>query len=139
MQYSIGVLSKKTGCATQTVRYYEKIGLLSAPHRTSGNQRRYNAKHMEQLSFIRHGRELGFSLDSLRELMNLALAPQSSCKIADSIARKQLEEVNSRLTRLNALKLELERMVQECSHNNIATCRVLEVLSDHALCSFHSQ
>ena len=138
MQYSIGTLSQKTGCASQTVRYYEEIGLLSPSRRTEGNQRRFSEHHLEQLTFIRHGRELGFSLDSLRELMELATSPGASCETADSIAHRQLEEVNSRIERLNALKVELERMVYDCNHNKVATCRVLEVLSNHALCNAHS-
>ncbi len=138
MSYSIGTLSQNAGCASQTIRYYEEIGLLSPPSRTEGNQRRFTDKHMEELTFIRHGRELGFSLDALRELMHMASKPQASCHVADSIARKQLEEVNSKITRLNALKVELERMVVECNHGNIATCRVLEILSNHELCKSHS-
>ncbi|MBV1904569.1 MAG: helix-turn-helix domain-containing protein [Pseudomonadales bacterium] len=138
MQYTIGTLSQIAGCASQTIRYYEKIGLLSPSMRTNGNQRRFNSHHIEQLTFIRHGRELGFSLDVLRELLDLTSAPQSSCGAADSIARRHLEEVNSRLERLNALKIELERMIDECMHNQVASCRVLEVLSNHALCNSHS-
>ena len=138
MSYSIGTLSQNAGCASQTIRYYEKIGLLSPSRRTEGNQRRFTDKHMEELTFIRHGRELGFSLDALGELIQMADKPQSSCHIADSIARKQLDEVNSRIERLNALKIELERMVHECNHGKVATCRVLEVLSNHALCKSHA-
>jgi len=138
MSYSIGTLSQNAGCARQTIRYYEKIGLLSPSTRTQGNQRRFSDKHIEELTFIRHGRELGFSLDALRELIQMTDKPQVSCHVADSIARKQLEEVDSRIERLNALKIELERMVLECNHGNVATCRVLEVLSNHALCKSHS-
>ena len=135
MQYSIGLLSKQTGCASQTIRYYEQIGLLPPSRRTEGNQRRFTDTHLECLKFIRHGRELGFSLDALRDLLDMANAPQSSCEAADSIARRQLEDVNSRIERLSALKLELERMIAECTGNNVATCRVLEVLSNHTLCN----
>ena len=130
-EMAIGDLSRQTGCNVQTIRYYEQVGLMPEPARTSGNQRRYGVRHAERLAFIRHGRELGFSLDAIRQLLGLVDDPERSCATADGIARAQLEQVEGRIARLQALKRELERMVEECRGGRIADCRVIEVLADH--------
>ena len=131
---TIGDLSRETGCKVQTIRYYEKIGLMPEPERTAGNQRRYNIGHRDRLAFIRHGRQLGFPLEAIRELLSLADHPEKPCDEADTIARRQLKQVEQRLVRLEALRIELNRMIRECSGGQTADCRVLEVLSDHSEC-----
>lgn len=132
--FSIGDLAKETGCKVQTIRYYEQIGLMPAPVRSAGNQRRYRQKHAERLAFIRHSRELGFPLDAIRALLSLADDPNQSCEAADGIARAQLEQVDRRIARLQALKAELARMVRQCNGGRICECRVIEVLADHSKC-----
>ena len=102
--------------------------------RTAGGQRRYFEKDLDRLAFIRHSRQLGFSLDSIRELLDLSDNPSQSCAEADSIARRQLHQVEQRIKRLQALKKELKRMVAECDGDSVAECKVLEVLRDHAEC-----
>ena len=102
--------------------------------RTSGGQRRYYEKDLDRLAFIRHSRQLGFSLDSIRELLDLSDNPSQSCVDADSIARRQLRQVEQRIKRLQALKKELKRMVAECDGESVAECKVLEVLRDHSEC-----
>ena len=131
---TIGDLGRKTGCKVQTIRYYEQIGLMPAPSRTSGNQRRYNPGHAERLAFIRHSRELGFSLDAIRELLDISDDPERSCETVDRIVRDQLEEVDRRIRSLKAMKGELERMILQCTGDKVADCRIIEVLSDHSLC-----
>ena len=133
--FSIGEMSRRTGVKVPTIRYYEGMGLLAAPERTEGNQRRYGRAEMERLAFIRHARDLGFSLEAIRDLLSLSDKPDQSCAGADAIAKAQLAEVESRLARLTALKSELERMVVQCAGGKIADCRVIEVLGDHSLCS----
>lgn len=129
---SIGHLAEKSGCKVQTIRYYEKIGLMPEPHRSEGNQRRYGPTHVARLAFIRHGRELGFSLDAIRDLLALSDEPDHSCEHVDRIARTHLREVQSKIDLLTALKAELERMIFQCRGDRIADCRVIEVLSDHS-------
>mgnify|MGYP003637680159 FL=1 len=131
---AIGTLSRKTGTKVQTIRYYEQIGLMNEAGRTSGGQRRYYEKDLDRLAFIRHSRQLGFSLDSIRELLDLSDNPSQSCVDADSIARQQLRQVEQRIKRLQALKKELKRMVAECDGESLAKCKVLEVLRDHSEC-----
>jgi DNA-binding transcriptional MerR regulator len=133
-RYSIGGLAREAGCKVQTIRYYEQVGLMPEPARTSGNQRRYDRHHAERLAFIRHSRQLGFPLEAIRDLLSLADNPRQSCEAADVIARAQLDEVKRRIARLRALQGELERMIEQCRHGEIAECRVIEVLSDHSRC-----
>ncbi|PHQ84798.1 MAG: MerR family transcriptional regulator [Thalassobium sp.] len=131
---TIGSLGKKTGTKVQTVRYYEQIGLMPEPDRTQGGQRRYTDAEVDRLSFIRHARQLGFSLGAIRELLDLSDNPDRSCHDADAIARRQLKQVELRMDRLKALRAELKRMIHECSGGNAADCKVLEVLRDHSEC-----
>lgn len=131
---TIGRVAEAAGCKVQTVRYYEQIGLIPAPPRSSGNQRVYDSSAVHRLTFIRHARELGFPLQAIRDLISLSDNPDQSCEAADVIAKAQLDEVDLRIRRLGALRNELERMVEQCKGGRIADCRVLEVLSDHSLC-----
>lgn len=132
---SIGDLSRRTGCNIQTIRYYEQIGLLAAPPRTEGGQRRYATGAVQRLGFIRHARDLGFDIAAIRELIALAGEPDRPCEGADRIARQQLESVKSKIAGLKLLQKELERMVSHCAHGTISDCRVVETLGDHALCA----
>lgn len=132
--FTIGKLSEATDTKVQTIRYYESIGLMAPFTRTEGGHRLYDVEDRKRLTFIRHARELGFSIDAIRELLSLSDNPQTSCERADDIASRQLEEVEQRLKRLKALQKELKRMVVECGHGRVSDCRVIEVLSDHRLC-----
>ena len=132
--FTIGRLAEATATKVQTIRYYETIGLLAPFSRTEGGHRLYDTEDKKRLTFIRHARELGFSIDAIRELLSLSDNPDTSCERADDIASRQLEEVEQRLKRLKVLQKELKRMVAECGHGRVCDCRVIEVLSDHRLC-----
>jgi DNA-binding transcriptional MerR regulator len=129
---TIGALARRADTKVETVRYYERIGLLPAPLRSAGNQRVYGKAAADRLAFIRHARELGFPLDAVRELLQLADQPDRSCAGADQIAARHLQAVRLKIARLRALEAELERMLVACAHERIATCRVIEVLADHS-------
>ena len=131
---TIGNLATKTGTKVQTIRYYEQIGMMPEPGRTTGGQRRYGEAELDRLAFIRHGRQLGFTLENIRELLDLSDQPDKPCREADAIARRQLRQVEQRMARLEALRVELRRMVHDCSGGQTANCRVLEVLRDHSEC-----
>lgn len=135
--FSIGEVARVSGVKVPTVRYYEEIGLLPAPPRTEGGRRSYGATDMRRLAFIRHARELGFEIEAIRTLLQLQDQPEQSCAAADAIARDRLVEVERRIASLNALKAELERMVDGCSHGHVAACRVIEILADHSQCRHH--
>ena len=131
---SIGAVARETGCKVQTIRYYEEIGLIAPVGRTSGNQRRYDSAAVTRLAFIRHARALGFTLEQVRSLLALAGEPERSCALADSLAEQNLAEVERRIRQLEALRVELRRMVAECRGGRSADCRILEVLGDHSQC-----
>ena len=133
-ELSIGGLAQHTGCKVQTIRYYEQVGIMPEPLRSNGNQRRYDFQHAERLAFIRHSRELGFSLDAIRQLLDLCDDPNQTCENVDAIAKEQLEEVNRRIANLQALKTEFERMITQCRGDKIGECRIIRVLSDHSEC-----
>lgn len=138
MDYSIGQVAKQLGCNVQTLRHYEQIGLIAPPPRNQGQQRRYRQADLERLKFVRHGRELGFSLDAIRTLLQLSNHADEPCHQADALAQQQLAEVRSRIARLRALEDELEAMLDHCASHRVANCKVIDVLSNHQLC-MHDQ
>jgi DNA-binding transcriptional MerR regulator len=131
--FSIGKLSEQTGCKIPTIRYYEDEGLIQQPYRTEGNQRRYNAEHLKRLSFIIHSRELGFTLDEIRELISLSTNEHVGHD-ADLIAEKHFQSVERKIERLQSLSKELRNMLDACSHDKTDRCKVIEALFDHSLC-----
>lgn len=132
---AIGDLSRRTGVKVPTIRYYEQAGLMPAPPRTEGGQRRYGKAEVARLHFIRHARQLGFEVEAIRELLHLAARPDQSCSEADAIARRQLAGIERRIAQLSTLRDELGRVVSACSHGSIGECRVIETLADHGLCA----
>ena len=132
---SIGELSAKTGVKVPTIRYYEQMKLIAAPERSRGNQRRYTVREMETLSFIKHARDLGFSIEAIRELLELGAHPEKPCAQADRIAGEQLAKVRQRIAQLQSLEAELERIASGCAAGTVDECYVIRSLSDHALCS----
>lgn len=126
---SIGDVAQRSAVKVPTIRYYEQIGLLTAPVRSEGNRRQYGISDLRRLIFIRHARELGFEIDAIRTLLALQDQPDRSCAAADQIARARLADVEQRITSLTALQVELRRMVASCAHGTIDRCRVIEALA----------
>jgi len=131
--FSIGELSKRTGVKTPTIRYYEQMGLIDAPERSEGNQRRYSKDGLKRLSFIRHSRELGFSIEDIKGLLELSQHPEKPCNNAHNIATRHLGDVRARIAKLRRLERELKR-ISGCDADTIADCAVIETLADHSLC-----
>ena len=129
---NIGELARAAGIKPVTVRYYEQIGLLPPPPRTEGNYRSYSVEHVRRLIFTRRARDLGFSIDQIRALLDLAEDRQRSCAAVDTIAREHLAEVVRKLTDLAALRSELEALIGQCQHGTIADCRILEAFAPGA-------
>jgi DNA-binding transcriptional MerR regulator len=123
----IGGLAERTGVKVETIRYYEQVGLLPPPERSDGNQRRYSRRHLERLAFIKHGRDLGFSVESIRTLLNLADCPDMACDEAHRTAAGHLAEVREKIARLKSLEKELERIANSCSGGvPVRDCAVIE-------------
>jgi DNA-binding transcriptional MerR regulator len=137
MSVAIGEAARISGVKVPTIRYYEQIGLLPPPLRSVSGRRHFAPAELRRLAFIRHARELGFEVESIRTLLALQDDPNQPCATADAIARARLMEVEARIRSLLALKAELETMVEGCRHGAVADCRVIEVLADHGECRHH--
>lgn len=133
--YSIGELSTRSGVKVPTIRYYEQIGLIDAPARTEGNQRRYDRPALDRLKFIAHARDMGFSMDSLKSMLRLSRHREAPCADVDALVEEHLAEVDARIERLTRLRGELASMLTDCHHGTVADCRIVEVLSDHDECA----
>ena len=133
--FSIGDLSRRTGVKVPTIRYYEQMGLVAAPERSEGNQRRYSRQELERLAFIRHARDLGFAVEDIRALIDLSGHPEQPCSHADQIAQEQLISVREKIAQLKRLETELERIASCCDGKTVGDCYVIRALSDHALCA----
>lgn len=132
--YSIGDLSRRTGVKIPTIRYYEQMGLIAAPERSEGNQRRYEKRELERLAFIRHARDLGLSIESIRDLLALSQHPERPCGEADRIAKEHLVTVREKIVQLQKLERELERIVACNGDHTIGDCYVIRALADHSMC-----
>jgi Cu(I)-responsive transcriptional regulator len=125
----IGDLGRETGTKVETIRYYERIGLLPPPARTSGNYRAYGIEHLNRLSFIRRARDLGFSIEQVRTLLDLADEKDRSCRAVDAIAREHLADVERKIADLTALGRELRDLIGQCRRGTIAECRIVDALA----------
>jgi DNA-binding transcriptional MerR regulator len=130
----IGELSRATGTNIETIRYYERIGLLPAPARTDANYRSYGAEHRSRLSFVRHSRDLGFTIEEIRSLLDLSDHPDRDCSEADRIATSHLAQVEEKIVQLGLLRDELARIIGRCRGGLAGDCRVIEALGDHGQC-----
>ena len=127
---SIGELSKVTSTKVVTIRYYERIGLLPSPPRTSGNYRAYDREQVSQLRFIRKCRDLGFTLDQVRDLLRLSSRKEQDCTEVDRLAAAHLAAVQAKIADLKRLATELQRLNNCCQGGGrIADCRIIEALS----------
>jgi DNA-binding transcriptional MerR regulator len=126
---TIGQLGRATGTKIETIRYYEKIGLLPAPERTGGNYRSYAAGHQQRLGFIRRARELGFSIEAVRELLKLAAHGEQPCAEVDEIVARHLDETERKIAALTRLRRELRDTLAACKGGRVGECRVIQALS----------
>jgi len=124
----IGELARATATKVETVRFYERAGLLPPPARTDANYRSYGPEHLQRLSFIRRSRDLGFSLDAVRDLLALADDRGKPCDAVDAIASGHLAEVERKIADLTAMRGELRRVIGSCRHNTVANCKIIETL-----------
>lgn len=131
-ELTIGALSSASGVAIETIRYYEKSGLLAKAKRSHNGYRRYSSAYTQRLRFIRRGRDLGFSIEELKTLLQLATHPEQPCAEADALVQNHLHEVKAKIRDLQAIQQVLEQL-QGCNSHNAEHCRLLEAL-DHRHC-----
>ncbi len=126
----IGQLAKATGTKVVTIRYYEQIGLLPPPSRTEGNYRNYSDGDMRRLRFVRRCRDLGFTLDQVRDLLRLSSQENRECAEVDRITAAHLVTIEDKVSDLKRLAVELRRLSRCCQGKGIiADCRIIETLS----------
>jgi len=125
----IGKLAAETGVNIETIRYYERVGLIPTPPRTTGGHRAYDEAHVERLTFIRRGRELGFSLNDMRALLDLASRTKVACAEAKDIALRQLADVRGKIGSLKRLERALKEMSHACQPGTDKRCPIFAALS----------
>jgi DNA-binding transcriptional MerR regulator len=127
---TIGALAKATGTKVVTVRYYEQAGLLPIPSRTSGNYRTYGPDYLHRLRFIRRCRDLGFTLDQVRDLLRLSSQEDQPCEEVNRISAEHLTQIEQKIADLARLADELRRINGRCQGDGvIADCRIIDALS----------
>ena len=129
----IGELAEQAGVDVQTVRYYEREGLLNAPARTSSGYRAYGPEHLERLNFVRHCRSLDMPLADVKQLLDLAGRQSIACEVVDDLVQGHLDRVRAKRTALEALEKKLEVLRSQCeSGHRVADCGILEELINAA-------
>jgi MerR family mercuric resistance operon transcriptional regulator len=125
---AIGPVSKRTGCNIETIRYYERVGLLPAPVRSPGGYRLYGDKHVKRLTFVRRARSLGFSIDEVRTLLKLADERKRPCAEVRVVAAAHLEDVRAKIADLRAMERVLSETVARCADGKQSDCPLIEAL-----------
>lgn len=124
----IGEVSQLSGCHIETIRYYERIGLLPRPKRSGSGYRQYAEPDIERLRFITRGRALGFTLEEIQGLMALADDPRLPCADVDRLARVHLADIEQKRRELARLSRELRLVIASCAGGRRADCRILKTL-----------
>ena len=136
----IGELAARGGCDVQTVRFYEREGLLDEPEREASGYRRYADRHLQRLQFIRHCRSLDIPLPEVRELLEFAAQPEQSCAQVDALLDEHIQRVRQRLTALRTLQKQLLALRGRCDGDPSHSCAILEsfmtAAEEHA-CACH--
>ncbi len=129
---AIGELSRRTQCNIETIRYYERIGLLAPPRREGGGRfRRYDGDDVARLRFIRRARQLGFTLGDIRGLLRLAATDgEESCAEARAVAAAHVADIRAKVVDLRAIESVLTDAIRECEAGRQTRCPLFEVLSE---------
>lgn len=123
----IGELSATIGISVETIRYYEKEGLLCQPDRSASNYRVYTKHHLEDLALVVFCRSIDMSLDEIRTLLKLKHSPNESCEPINDAIDDKLIEIDKRIKRLQALKAELQRLRSKClKHGTVGECEIVK-------------
>ena len=123
-----GEVSKRVGCHIETVRYYERIGLLPPPPRSKGGHRIYNRDHLKRLTFICRGRELGFTLKQVRGLLRLVDGGDYSCGEVKALTLDHLGEIQRKVADLRRMARVLKEMAAQCEGGTVPDCPIIDTL-----------
>ncbi len=125
-----GQLAERTGCNAETIRYYEKIGLLPAPVRSAAGYRLYGETHEQRLRFVMRGRELGFAIEDLKSLLNLVDRNAVSCGEVKRLAKLHLRSVRDKIDDLKHMESVLSDTVHACTGMDVPECPLIDTLFD---------
>ena len=128
----IGDVAERTGLSLRTIRHYEEVGMLPAARRTASGYRQYGETDVQTLRFIRHSRDLGFSLAEITELLSLWQNRRRSSRQVKALAQAHIEELNRKLEELQAVKATLEHLVHCCHGDDRPECPIIETLEGRA-------
>jgi MerR family transcriptional regulator, mercuric resistance operon regulatory protein len=128
----IGALSQRTGCNIETIRYYERIGLMRTLARSEGGHRIYGEAHARRLGFIRRSRELGFTLDQIRTLLGLVDGGRHTCARVKRITVGHLDEIRQKVADLRKIERVLKDMAAQCDGGTVPACPVIDALFEPA-------
>lgn len=123
-----GQLADRTGCNAETIRYYEKIGLMPEPPRSAGGHRQYDDVHERRLGFVLRGRELGFAIDDIKSLLDLVDRRAVSCAEVETMAKDHLEAVREKISDLKRMERVLNTTVRACSGRDVPECPLIDTL-----------
>lgn len=126
-----GKLAELSGCNIETIRYYENIGLLNPPERTSSGHRLYNKQDQARLGFILRGRDLGFSIDELRSLLSLVDSHEYSCGEVLSVTREHIDSVKQKISDLRKLERTLTDISSQCEGGDVPDCPIIDSLFEY--------
>ena len=129
---SIGAAARRSGVKIETVRYYERIGLVAPPPRSAGGHRVYDTDAVKRLTFVRRARALGFTLEQVRGLLALADESETSCAEVERLARAHLASVRERVADLARMETVLADMVARCAGGRVPDCPILDALREGA-------
>lgn len=121
-------LARATGCNLETIRYYEKIGIMPDPPRTAKGYRSYDDAHVRRLNFVMRCRDLGFSLDEIRGLLGLVDDRTQTCAQVQTVAEDHLREVQAKITDLKRIERVLSETVAQCTGDDAPECAVIDAL-----------
>jgi len=125
----IGEIAARSGCRTDTIRYYERVRLLPPPSRGANNYRRYGSVHLERLAFIRHCRSLGMPIEDVRRVLGLFRDPVASCESVDTLIDAHLQRIRVQRTALDQLERQLVQLRARCQRgHHVADCGILREL-----------
>ena len=125
---SIGVLSRETGVNIETIRYYERVGLMPEPPRGDGGHRIYGRAHKRRLIFIRRARELGFPLDDIRNLLGLERSRSLTCDEVKAFTEQHIAEIREKIKDLRELERVLSELTAQCRGGEVPACPIIDVL-----------
>ena len=123
-----GALAAEIGCNIETIRYYEQIGILPPPPRSEGGHRLYGPELVQRLHFVRRARDLGFTIEEIRELLSLVDGGNYTCAQIEGIALAHVEEIGRKIADLNRLKKTLAAMAAQCSGGTVPACPIIDAL-----------